>query len=613
MSESHQADRHIEEYGQHGQSSQYDRYDVIICGGGLAGQTLARQLRRTLPSASVLILEKQTLPLPIACHKVGESTVEGGTYYLANTLGLADYLRRSHLPKYGLRFFLGDPESPIDQRVEQGAGDWLPIPAYQLDRGILENDLWQMNLDLGVEIRSGCVVDEISLDGDALHEVTYHRCGERGEPRVVRGRWVVDASGRRRLLQRKLGLRRDCGHQASACWWRIPGELDLSSAVSADNRAWHGRVGPYRRWLSTNHIMGEGYWVWLIPLSSGHTSVGIVSDERVHPLRERSSYQAAMAWLSRHQPQLAGLLRDREPLDFKAIKDYAYLATQAFSEDRWSLVGEAAAFIDPMYSTGTDFIAWSNSLTTQLIAADLRGEHSRGRVRIYNQLFSQLTDFVAVYFQDMYRAFASPQVMLRKLVWDTGAYWLALAAPLFQDHLDDLFFVRAYIDRLSRLQRLNRRVQALLREWAAETEPEQWAGFHPLNPMRFVIDLYLSLEVEKTPTEMLAHLDAGLDRCEELAQVLVFDGLRAFGASALARLPEPDWDDAWATELDPERWQREGLFTSLSPARDLTAMTAELESTVLSDADKRKRLAAVKQALRARLTASRPRSAASLR
>ena len=78
--------------------------DVVIIGGGLAGLTLALQLRMTLPALSVTVLERHRHPAPETTFKVGESMVEVSSWYLREVLGLGDYLLESHLLKFGLRF-----------------------------------------------------------------------------------------------------------------------------------------------------------------------------------------------------------------------------------------------------------------------------------------------------------------------------------------------------------------------------------------------------------------------------------------------------------------------------------------------------------------------------
>ncbi|MGH8655233.1 MAG: FAD-dependent oxidoreductase, partial [Gammaproteobacteria bacterium] len=83
----------------------------------------------------------------------------------------------------------------------------------------------------------------------------------------MRARWVVNAMGRRRFLQRKLGLlgltvKSTMPH--SAAWWRVKGRADVCDLVSESKTRWHERVPGRMRYFSTTHLMGDGYWVWLI-------------------------------------------------------------------------------------------------------------------------------------------------------------------------------------------------------------------------------------------------------------------------------------------------------------------------------------------------------------
>ena len=92
--------------------------DVVIIGGGLAGLTLALQLRQVLPTLSVTVLEQHRYPVPETTFKVGESMVEVSSWYLREVLGLGNHLIESHLPKFGLRFFWYGHSPDRRQRVE---------------------------------------------------------------------------------------------------------------------------------------------------------------------------------------------------------------------------------------------------------------------------------------------------------------------------------------------------------------------------------------------------------------------------------------------------------------------------------------------------------------
>lgn len=149
-------------------------HDVLILGGGLAGLTLALQLKQRMPELDVLVLERRKHPLPAATHKVGESSVEIQAHYLSSVLGLKDYLDRHQLKKFGFRFFFSDAATDITQVTELGASTFLPTQSYQLDRGILENDLAGKVEALGVHHRDGALVRDFTLGSKGVrHRVRY--------------------------------------------------------------------------------------------------------------------------------------------------------------------------------------------------------------------------------------------------------------------------------------------------------------------------------------------------------------------------------------------------------------------------------------------------------
>ena len=269
-------------------------YDIAICGSGLAGAALARQIKLQHPQWSVLLIEPVAGPLPVAGHKVGESTVELGAYYLAEKLQLADYLSEQQYPKLGLRYFFGNSQATFADRAEMGLSAFPPIDSYQIDRGKLENDLRYFNIQAGVILLEGVKIHHIELkEGTIPHEVWIaNRSGDNQQ--LIHARWVVDATGRQRFLHKKLGLTKEKpkekANQFSAVWFRLPGRVDVDMLVPTEQAAWHQRVPQGLRYFSTNHLMGHGYWVWLIPLSSGYTSIGIVVNEALHPFSTFNTY-----------------------------------------------------------------------------------------------------------------------------------------------------------------------------------------------------------------------------------------------------------------------------------------------------------------------------------
>ena len=115
-------------------------WDVIVIGGGLAGLTLALQLRQRLPELQVLVLERRQHPVPEAAHKVGESSVEIGAHYFENVLGLRAHLAEAQLSKFGFRFFFSDGRRDIDAVTEIGVSRPLAVMLHNQKDGHLKGD-----------------------------------------------------------------------------------------------------------------------------------------------------------------------------------------------------------------------------------------------------------------------------------------------------------------------------------------------------------------------------------------------------------------------------------------------------------------------------------------
>ena len=390
-------------------------HDLAILGGGLAGLALARQLSREVPDLDVLLIDAGCHPVPEATFKVGESSVEIGAGYLADTLGLRAHLDEQHLKKFGLRCFFGDARA-IARADELGASRPLPVSAWQMDRGRLENHLHSLVVADGVTVIDGADVTDVDFATHGRATVRYRRDGER---HAIDARKVVDASGRRGLLRKRFELTRRSSLDGNAAWFRIEGQVRIDDW--SDDAQWQARVPGNKRWLSTNHLMGEGYWVWLIPLASGATSVGIVADAARHPLRELHTHERALDWLARHQPQCRERIGS-SALDFHRFRSYAYSSERVFSTRRdagdWALVGEAGQFVDPFYSPGLDFIAYGNTFVTDLIKRERAGEDIRARKLAHEHGLAAIHSSTLALYEGQYPGFGHFDLMTLKTIWD---------------------------------------------------------------------------------------------------------------------------------------------------------------------------------------------------
>jgi len=440
-----------------------DHFDVVILGGGLAGGCLARQLRMEAPQLRVLVVEKRRHPVPEAAFKVGESSVEIGAHYFQKRLALEPHLRSAQLEKLGLRYFFPQGDNrDLTTRVELGPPHFAPVPSFQLDRGRLENHLLRTNAEDGVTVLDAHRVRAVALDAGGGHRIAVEGADGRRE---VTARWVVDAAGRAGLLKRQLGLVRPSTHGANAAWWRFRSRIKIDDW--SNDPAWKARVPSGLRWHSTVHLMGIGYWFWLIPLGSGSHSFGIVADGELHPFSRINRFERALDWLREFEPQAAVVMEAHaaELEDFLALQHFAHGCARVFSPDRWSLVGEAGVFTDPFYSPGSDFIAMGNDYTTDLIVRDARGENVGERAEAFNAMYLRLFDAFIRLYDGHYPTMGNAQVMTAKISWDNSTYWSITALLFFQRRLVRPEFIASIDPLLRRYFLLHARMQQLFKAW----------------------------------------------------------------------------------------------------------------------------------------------------
>lgn len=567
-------------------------FDVVICGGGLAGLTLARQLRRAHPSLDILLAERTTRPIPEATHKVGESSVELGSRYLEN-LGLRDYLAEHHLFKFGLRFFLGDGKLPIEQRTEIGPAQEPIVPSYQLDRGRFENDLRAMIEADGVTLLEGVKVGAIDLNpGDEPHELEVQRVKSKSaydtdgdapekEKARIRCRWLIDATGRASLLRKRLKLTRGTKHSANASWYRVSGKVDITDFVSADIEPWHDAQWAPHRWRSTNHFMGPGYWAWVIPLSSGNTSIGLVTHDSHHPFERVRNLENTQAFLEEHEPQLASALKAYEVLDFGCLRGYSHNTARSWSADRWAIVGEAGAFVDPFYSPGTDFIAYANSFTEDMIRRDLAGEDLVDRARELSALYRSLVGGGVDLYRDAAEVYGHAEALITKVYWDNFAYW-SYPCQLYMQELyrltgDEMMEMSAVGQRFAEL---TKHMQRLFGAWAELKPSPPQAGFRGMPGFPSVlIDAHLALQNKWSPGETLDYIRMRLGQAEEIAGEILIRVMDEVGEDNLDELIERSDIWKWGIRISDRRISANDTI-GLARRRALPLLARDVERTM---------------------------------
>jgi flavin-dependent dehydrogenase len=531
-----------------------DEYDVAILGGGIAGLTLALQLKKARPTTRILVVEKQEHPVPEAAHKVGESTVEIAAHYLRDVLELKDHLENEQLFKYGLRMFFSTKDNQdITRRVELGHAVLPPrrVATYQLDRGRLENTLGTMMAEQHILFLDGAKVQQIILHPEQEFHHVRIKYGEKEEE--IQARWIVDASGRNTLLQRQLGLAKKVEHLANAIWFRVSYPIDINEW--SDDPEWRGRIREGRRALSTNHLMGPGYWIWLIPLSSGSTSVGIVTDANMHNFDEMNLFERALKWLHQHEPQCAREIeQNRDKIqDFRVMKNYSYSCEQVFSNERWCLTGEAGVSLDPLYSPGGDLIAIANGLICDLVIHALDGEDIEDRAAIHNQLFLLFTNSWRSTYEGQYPILGNAQIMVAKVIWDTGVYWAIPGLLYFHDTFRRAVDSPEILLNLLHFSILSEHIQKFFRDWLAIAPTEAADTFIRYYDFDFTSRLQIGMTANLPDAELEAQLIKNVHFLERLGGQLastVIDLFSDHSASPAAHIQVQQWkDDAFLQEL----------------------------------------------------------------
>jgi flavin-dependent dehydrogenase len=445
-------------------------YDVLILGAGLAGLSLARQLLLAEPGLRVLVADRRS-ELPPADQKVGEATVQVSGYYFSRVLDLEEHLLREHYLKYNLRFHwktgAADDRGDRGDRYEGYSQSYIRalsnVASYQLDRNLLEAELIRRNLEApGFELHAGAEGIDLELDGDGPHPFRFRTPA--GEV-AGRARWVVDATGRARLLAKRLGLGRKSPirHGSSYLW--IEGLLDVERLTDLSPREIRLRpdrsaLGHLPAFLATNHFCGEGFWFWVIPLH-GKTSLGLVYDASKIDRREVSTPEKLIDWIGRQFPLFARDLPGRDVLHFSGFADFAHDAGQTISPSGWALTGEACRFSDPLYSPGGDLIAIYNTLIADAVLTRDQASLER-KVRLYESLARAVYDAYLPSYAVSYETLGDQEAFSLRYVWELTVYFGFYVFPFVNDLFTDPGFLPGYLRRFARLGPINHGLHAFL-------------------------------------------------------------------------------------------------------------------------------------------------------
>jgi len=571
-----------------------DHYDVVILGGGLAGLSLARHLLLETDKTVLLLERKDEIPGPR--QKVGESQVQLAGYYFSKVLDLEEHLLDDHYMKYNLRFYWPTPgreNRGIEDYSQSFIRNFSNVASYQVDRNVLEEELLRRNWrdprftlaaparDIAVELGPGEEPHRVEFTlgknggknaGKNERETANGESGKAGNRHAVSASWLVDATGRARLLARRMGLRRRNTIRHGAFFWWVEGRVNvdrLTDLSPRENRLRRDRaaLGHLPPWLATVHFLEEGLWFWVIPLR-GKTSLGLVFDTEVVDPSEVFTVEKATEWVCREFPLFARDLPGRKVLDFAGFRDYSYDCSHTLSAERWAISGEAGRFNDPLYSPGSDLIAIYNTLIVDALRAE-DAETRSARCRRYEPLLKAVYQAYVPSYSPGYTALGDPEIFALKYAWELAVYFAAYVFPFLNDLFTERRFIPAFLRFFAALGPLNRQLQELFVAWYRwkegtgrfETEPAgpTHMDFTDIGPLAKAEKTFY--QVGLTPEEAKVVLTAQLENLRELAlfalahvaaQVAGDEGLvlRRRFVEGLAESVESE-----DISFDPERWR----------------------------------------------------------
>jgi len=332
---------------------------VIVIGGGPAGSTASTLIAQK--GYRVRLYERDTFPR----FHIGESLIPQ-TYWVLQRLNMLPKMKSSHyIRKYSVQFVgssgrLSEPFYFLDHKPHESSQTWQ-VRRSEFDQMMLENAR-----EHGVEVQQGVRVLDVLFEGDrAVGVRLLDQDGEREERADV----IVDASGQSTMIQGKLGLRTwDPQLKKAACWTYWEGA--------------HRDTGRDEGATVVLQVQGKVGWFWYIPLHDNIVSVGVVADyDYLFKNRDSKDFEAIYQAEVEKCPAVKQRIANARRADiYRAAKEYSYQSQQV-SGNGWVLVGDALAFLDPLYSSGVLLALKSGQLAADAVCEALaKGDTSQAQL-----------------------------------------------------------------------------------------------------------------------------------------------------------------------------------------------------------------------------------------
>lgn len=355
-------------------------YDVAIIGGGPTGSTAATFLVRR--GHRVIVLEREKFPR----FHIGESLLPYSIDAFER-LGLIEKLDARFLPKHGAEIVTSCGTNRTRIYFKNGFRT-KHDRAYQVTRSEFDKLLLDHAAENGVTVRDNTSVEALEFSADEVVLTTKNGNGSGNGSTKIRARYLLDCSGRGSVVGNYFKLKKTYANLKK-----------FSVFAHFENVARPpGIEGNFIRL-----IRGRDRWFWMIPLTPTKMSVGIVMDI-VDYKALRQSPEVALETAIREQPQIWSHMTEATRVtEVYSASDYSYRNTSLFG-DRWLLAGDAAGFIDPIFSTGVFLGIRSGEQAAEALDAVLKNPASRRRVfRKYEQSVNRVMNLYLRFVSNWYK------------------------------------------------------------------------------------------------------------------------------------------------------------------------------------------------------------------
>jgi flavin-dependent dehydrogenase len=352
-------------------------YDVAIIGGGPAGSTAATLLARA--GRRVIVFEREKFPR----FHIGESLLPFSIQTF-DRLGVRNKLDLTFLPKFGGEIMAACGTRGIKFYFKDGFRSQRDR-AYQVTRSDFDKLLLDHSRENGAEVREETEVKVVDFDADRVRIDIENSSGIRS---TIEARYLLDCSGRQTTLGSFFNLKETYDHLQKFSVFAHYENVDRL---------------PGRDATLIRMVRGLDRWFWMIPLTDARTSVGVVMDTATFRAT-RLPPQAALERFIAEQPLMNERMKNAVRVSpVYSAGDYSYRNTR-LSGERWLLAGDAAGFIDPVFSSGVFLAIMSAEKAADTLDEVLRDESKRRRLfGKYSRSVNRIMDIYLTFVTAWYR------------------------------------------------------------------------------------------------------------------------------------------------------------------------------------------------------------------